>query len=115
MTIALGTDAPTAPHQTSHNHFIALTTRSALEPGPQTYHEERAFAPAEALASLTQHAAEAGGFSDGIGRIIPGGRANLVVFDTNLFRNAADKLLESTVLRTLVDGDELWSLSAEEA
>ncbi|GAA1552044.1 MULTISPECIES: amidohydrolase [Brevibacterium] len=109
VTIALGTDAPTAPHQTSHNLFIALTTRSALEPGTQTYHEERAFAPASALTALTQHAAEAGGFVDGIGRILPGGRANLVVLDTDPFTADSDELLNSTVLRTLVDGELAWS------
>lgn len=109
VTIALGTDAPTAPHQTSHNLFIALTTRSALEPGTRTYHEERAFTPASALTALTKHAAEAGGFVDGIGTIVPGGRANLVALDTNPFSADADGLLRSRVLRTLVAGEELWS------
>lgn len=108
VRIALGTDAPTAPHQTAHNLFIALTTRSALIPGPQTYHAERAFTPSEALASLTHHAADAGGFSDGIGTILPGGRANLVVLDTNPFKGDTDTLLESRVLRTLVGGKQVW-------
>lgn len=109
VRIALGTDAPTAPHQTAHNLFIALTTRSALMPGPETYHVERAFTPAQALAGLTSHAAEAGGFDDDIGRIAPGRRANLVVLDTNPFTDGTDRLLDSTVLRTVVDGKQVWS------
>ena len=108
VRIALGTDAPTAPHQTAHNLFIALTTRSALMPGPETYHVERAFTPGQALAGLTHHAADAGGFDDGIGTIVPGGRANLVVLDANPFNDGTDKLLESAVLRTLVDGEQVW-------
>ncbi len=60
VPIALGTDAPTAPHEAAHNLFIALTTRSALEPGPAEYHPERAFTPAQALDGLTR-AGGAGG------------------------------------------------------
>ncbi|GAA1859632.1 amidohydrolase [Brevibacterium marinum] len=107
VRIALGTDAPTAPHQTTHNLFIALTTRSTLEPGPRTYHAERAFTPREALASLTRHGAAAGGFDAGIGTIAPGGPANLIVLDVNPFEDDTDKLLTSHVLRALIDGEHV--------
>lgn len=106
--IALGTDAPTAPHQMSHNLFIALTTRSALEPGDTNYHPERAFTPAQALGALTHAAARAGGFADGIGRITPGGRANLVVLDVDPFSDDQDRLLEAQVRATFVDGEVVW-------
>lgn len=106
--IALGTDAPTAPHQMSHNLFIALTTRSALEPGDSSYHPERAFTPAQALGALTHTSALAGGFADGIGRITPGGRANLVVLDVDPFSDDQDRLLEAQVRATFVDGEVVW-------
>lgn len=105
VKVALGTDAPTAPHFATHNLFIALTTRSALEPGSDVYHPERAFAPAEALEALTRHGSEAAGFDDGIGRIVPGGRANLVVLDIDPFAAEGEELLDAEVLHTVVDGD----------
>lgn len=108
VPIALGTDAPTAPHEASHNLFIALTTRSALAPGPAEYHPERAFTPAQALDGMTRAGARAGGFTDGVGEIVPGGRANLLVVSVNPFTGARDELLDSRVLQTIVDGDVLW-------
>lgn len=105
VRIALGTDAPTAPLEAAHNLFIALTTRSALSPGPAVYHPERAFTPGQALEGLTFAGALAGEFGDGIGRIVSGGRANLVVLDVNPFTGDPDDLLEATVLRTYVDGE----------
>ncbi|SMX70671.1 amidohydrolase [Brevibacterium linens] len=108
VRIALGTDAPTAPHQMSQNLFIALTTRSALEPGDANYHPERAFTPGQALSALTLASARAGGFADGIGEIAPGGRANLFVLDVDPFSDREDRLLEAQVRATIVDGEVTW-------
>lgn len=109
VRMALGTDAPTAPHITSHNLFIALTTRSALAPGEESYHPERAFSPAQALEALTLGAASAGGFKDGIGQIVPGGRANLTVIDVDPFNDDYEKLLDARTLSTFVDGEPVFA------
>ena len=53
VSITLGTDAPTAPHEPLPNLFIALTGGSALAPDREPYLPERAFTPAEALIALT--------------------------------------------------------------
>ena len=106
--MALGTDAPTAPHLASHNLFIALTTRSALKPGTEVYHPERAFTPARALSALTLASARAGGFDDGIGEIMPGGRANLMVLDADPFSDGSDALLKAHVKAVVIDDDVLW-------
>ncbi|WP_181274306.1 amidohydrolase [Brevibacterium oceani] len=109
VRMALGTDAPTAPHITSHNLFIALTTRSALAPGDESYHPERAFSPGQALEALTLGAASAGRFEDGIGRIVPGGRANFTVIDVNPFSDDYQKLLDAHTLSTFVDGEPVFA------
>ena len=109
VRIALGTDAPTAPHQAAHNLFIALTARSALSPGPETYHPERAFTAAQAMSSLTLGPARAGGFDDGIGELVPGGRANLVILDVDPFSADSGRLLHARVRSTMVDGELAWS------
>lgn len=108
VRIALGTDAPTAPHQMSHNLFIALTTRSALKPGDASYHPERAFSLRQALSALTRASARAGEFADGIGEIVPGGRANLLVLDVDPFSDDQDRLLDAQVRATIVDGEVAW-------
>src|SRR5699024_5063952 len=107
--MALGTDARTARQLTSHNLFNALTTRSALDPGPHTYHPERIVTPAQALEGLTFGPAVAGGFGDGVGELAPGGPANLVVLDVDPFADHSDRLLNARVLTTIVDGAAVWS------
>lgn len=105
VTLALGTDAPTAPHVAQHNLFIALTARSALDPSLPPYHPERSFSPADALEAMTLGAARAAGLSPEVGRIAPGYRANVAVFDVDPFTAPADDLLRARTLRVLVDGE----------
>lgn len=107
VRMALGTDAPTAPHLASHNLFIAMTTRSALRPGVETYHPERAFTPLQALSALTLEPARAGGFDDGIGEIIPGGRASLMVLDVDPVADDSDLLLTAQIRTVVVDDSVL--------
>lgn len=106
VPLALGTDAPTAPHESLPNLFIAMTAGSALEPGLAPYHPERVFVPAEALAAMTSGAARVSGIEADRGRIAPGYRANIAVFDTDPLRAPASELLGARVLLTLVDGVE---------
>ncbi|MGO3024132.1 MAG: amidohydrolase [Brevibacterium sp.] len=104
VTLALGTDAPTAPHLTSHNLFIAMTTRSALTPGSETYHPERAFGVGQALEALTRNPARAGLCGAGIGEIVAGEPANLVVLDVDPFVEDSERLLDAAVLTTIING-----------
>src|SRR5690606_6735280 len=49
VPLALGTDAPTAPHEVPNNLFIALTAKSALDHSREAYQPQRVFTPADAL------------------------------------------------------------------
>ncbi|MGI8393271.1 amidohydrolase [Leucobacter sp. W1038] len=105
VRIALGTDAPTAPHEAPHNLFIALTARSVLEAARAPYHPERVFTPADALEAMTFGGAWATGLENEVGTLAPGTRANFAVLDLNPFTDDPDRLVGTRVRLTVVDGE----------
>lgn len=104
VRLALGTDAPTAPHYAPNNLFIALTAKSVLDRSREPYQPQRVFTPADALEALTLGAAAATLREDEVGRIASGARANLVVWDANPLSDAPEALLDTAAVLTLVDG-----------
>lgn len=104
VALALGTDAPTAPHVAPDNLFIALTAESALDRSRAAYQPERVFTPAQALEALTLGAAAATGRADELGRIASGYRANIVVWAADPLVGAPAELLGTGATLTLVDG-----------
>ncbi len=104
VALALGTDAPTAPHVAPDNLFIALTAESALDRSRAAYQPERVFTPAQALEALTLGAAAATGRADELGRIASGYRANIAVWAADPLVGAPDELLGTGATLTLVDG-----------
>lgn len=108
VTLALGTDAPTAPHLAPDNLFISLTARSALERDRQPYHPERVFTPAEALQAFTLGTAIAAKRDDMTGRIASGYRANVVVWSANPLTGDPDELLGTSPQLTIIDGETVY-------
>ncbi|MFV0434472.1 MAG: amidohydrolase [Leucobacter sp.] len=105
--LALGTDAPTAPHYALRNLFIALTARSVLDASRDPYHPERVFTPADALEAYTASGARACSRETEAGRIATGYRANFCVLDANPLTDAPERLLDTRVLDNYVDGERL--------
>lgn len=105
VPIALGTDAPTAPHFAPDNLFIALTGRSALDTSRAAYEPSRVFTPAQALSAFTYGAAYASCVEDSVGRLASGYRANLVVWGAHALTDSPAALLGSRSVLTLVDGE----------
>ncbi len=105
VMLALGTDAPTAPHEAPNNLFIALTAKSALDRSREPYQPHRVFTPADALEALTLGTAYATRRDHELGRISAGFRANAVVWAANPLTDAPEKLLDSSAVLTLVDGE----------
>ncbi|WP_125100555.1 amidohydrolase [Leucobacter chromiireducens] len=104
VALALGTDAPTAPHVAPDNLFIALTAESALDRSRAPYQPERVFTPAQALEALTLGAATATGLGEELGRIASGYRANIAVWTADPLAGAPAELLGTGAALTLVDG-----------
>lgn len=105
VPLALGTDAPTAPHTAPDNLFIALTARSALDRDRPAYAPERVFTPEQALEALTLGPARATRRDDELGRLVPGARANLAVWEADALGGAPEALLGTGARLTLVDGE----------
>lgn len=105
VALALGTDAPTAPHVAPDNLFIALTAKSALDQSRPAYQPERVFTPAQALEAMTLGAATATGRGHELGRIETGFRANVTVWAANPLSGDPSGLLGSGAALTLVDGE----------
>ncbi len=112
VRLALGTDAPTAPHYAPNNLFIALTAKSVLDRSREPYQPQRVFTPADALEALTLGAATATLREDEVGRIASGARANLVVWDANPLSDAPEALLDTAAVLTLVDGAPAYDARA---
>ncbi|WP_416444178.1 amidohydrolase [Leucobacter sp. HNU] len=112
VRLALGTDAPTAPHHAPNNLFIALTAKSVLDRSREPYQPQRVFTPADALEALTLGAATATLREDEVGRIASGARANLVVWDANPLSDAPEALLDTAAVLTLVDGAPAYDARA---
>ncbi len=105
VTLALGTDAPTAPHEAPNNLYIALTAKSVLDQGRAAYHPERVFTPEQGLEAFTLGTAYATKRDHEFGRIAAGYRANVVVFKANPLAGDPEKLLGTAARLTLVDGE----------
>lgn len=105
VPIALGTDAPTAPHEAPDNLFIAITAKSVLERARPPYQPERVFTPEQALEAMTLGTAYAARRDDELGRIAAGYRANVVVHPVNALSDAPEALLGTAARLTLVDGE----------
>ncbi len=109
VRIAIGTDAPTAPHEAPHNLFIALTAKSVLEAQREAYAPERVFTPADALEAMTLGSAVAAGVENEVGQLRPGARANFIVLDTNPLVDSPETLLGTQVRMTVVNGEVRYS------
>ncbi|KAL4940144.1 hypothetical protein BDV06DRAFT_197361 [Aspergillus oleicola] len=104
--VALGTDAPTAPHFPFQNMYHATTRRSAVDPENQeTLNPEFALKLVEAVAGVTEGAAYSRFAEHSTGRLERGLAADFVVVDMVW---SPEKLLEARVCQTWYRGDKVY-------
>ncbi|WP_423183350.1 amidohydrolase [Arthrobacter sp. NyZ413] len=103
-TLALGSDAPTAPHEPLPNMYIATTRKSALDPSLPANLPKYALTLADALGHATRDAAYSCRRDHELGRLATGMLADFVVLDTNPFDAGLDSLLTASVAITVVGG-----------
>ncbi|KAG9774757.1 hypothetical protein ABEF93_005131 [Exophiala dermatitidis] len=106
VSLALGTDAPTAPNLPLPNMYIATTRRSAREP-ESTEVVNRHFAlPLLSAFSAATYGAAYSCFMDTItGRLAPGMKADFVVLDMQW---VPETLLQAKVVQTWFDGKKVF-------
>lgn len=114
-TLALSTDAPTAPHQPLPNMYIAATRRSALDPALEANLPRYALELADAFCHATRDAAYSCRAEDRQGRIAAGYLADFTVLDTNPLQADAAELLTNSTRLTVVGGKVAYDAGASPA
>ncbi|MDQ4213822.1 amidohydrolase [Microbacterium capsulatum] len=104
-TLALGTDAPTAPYDPLPNLYIAATRRSAFDPELPANVPGNAMAIADAVRRATRDAAYAARWDGELGVLRPGASADFAVLDTDPFRDGPEAFLDARVTRTVIAGE----------
>jgi len=103
--LAFGSDAPIEIFDPFIGLYAAVTRRREDGfPGPEGWHPEQRLSLAEALRAYTWGAAYAAGLEPRIGLLMPGYLADLTVLDCDIFALPPEALLETHVLRVMVDG-----------
>ena len=102
--LALGSDAPTAPHPPLPNMFIATTRMSAIDPSLPPNLPQYALPLAEALAHATRDAAYSCRWENVTGQLIRGKAADFVVLKQDPFTEGVDSLLTTEIAMTVVAG-----------
>ncbi|KAK3488456.1 amidohydrolase 3 [Neurospora crassa] len=105
--LALGSDAPTAPHAPLPNVYVGATRRSYREPDYQTtVNPHFALGVCEAVAAASQGVAYSCRDENRIGRLEKGMKADFTIVDMDWEK---EKLKEAKVLETWFDGRKVWS------
>lgn len=113
--LAFSTDAPTAPHESLPNLYIAATRRSALDGSFPPNHPEYAVPLADAVRHATRDAAYSCREEHVRGRLAPGLAADFAVIDRDPFELGEASLLEARVVRTVVAGRVEYETDADTA
>lgn len=105
--LALGSDAPTAPHSPLGNVYVGTTRRSYREPEmTATVNESFALGMCEAVAAATEGAAYSCFDEERVGRLAAGMKADFVVVDMEWEKT---KLMEARIKETWFDGKRVWA------
>ncbi len=104
-TLALGTDAPTAPFDPLPNLFIATTRRSAFDPSLPANVPGNAMAIADAVRRATRDAAYAARWDGELGVLRAGAAADFAILDADPFRDGVEAFLAAKVVTTVLAGE----------
>jgi predicted amidohydrolase YtcJ len=103
-TLALSTDAPTAPHAPLPNMFVATTRKSALDPNLPANLPKYALGLQAALQHATKDAAYSCRAEGEEGNLAPGFFADFAVLDGNPFDDRPEALLHNSPVLVVTGG-----------
>jgi predicted amidohydrolase YtcJ len=106
VRLALGTDYPVEPVAPFRGLYAAVTRKS--ENGKQEYFPEQKLTMDQALAAYTTGSAFGEFEEKEKGKLAPGMLADFVVLDLDVTAAAAEKVLTTKVLRTVVGGKTVY-------
>ena len=106
VTLAFGTDYPVEPVSPVRGLYAAVTRKS--EDGKQEFFPEQKLTMDQAIAAYTTGSAFAEFEEKEKGKLVPGMLADFVVLDRDVTAASPEKLLATTVLRTVVGGKTVY-------
>ncbi|MGK9220622.1 MULTISPECIES: amidohydrolase [unclassified Microbacterium] len=102
--LAFSTDAPTAPHASLANMYVATTRASALDASVPAVHPQFALPLDRSIVHATRDTAASIGDGGWRGRLVLGAAADFAVLDTDPFAAGPEALLSARVVTTVVAG-----------
>lgn len=108
--LALGSDFPVEPVNPLLGFYAAVTRQDAGGQPPGGWYSHQRLTREEALRGFTLDAAFAAFMEDQLGSLRPGKRADFVLLDQDIMSVPAQKLLETRVLATYLDGEAVFTL-----
>ncbi len=107
--LAFGTDAPTTPHWSLPNMYIASTRKSPVDDSFPALRPDWALPLEEAIIHATRESAWAAWLDHATGILTTGFAADLVVLDRDFFAEGPAALLETNVRMTMMNGEVVYS------
>jgi len=108
--LAFGTDAPTTPHWSLPNMYIASTRKSPVDDSLPALRPDWALPLEEAILHATRESAWAAWLDHVTGVLKPGFAADMVVLDRDFFAEGPASLLKTTVQLTMMNGEIVYSI-----
>lgn len=107
--IANGSDFPVEPHEPLLGFYASVTRQNEQGEPSEGWMPNERLTREQALKSFTIWAAHAAFMEDRVGSITPGKRADFTVLDTDIMACEPAKILDTKVLRTVVDGETVFT------
>ncbi|HWR31903.1 MAG TPA: amidohydrolase, partial [Chitinophagaceae bacterium] len=107
--LTFGSDWPVAPATPLEGIYAAVTRSTLDDKNPDGWYPEQKITVEQALKCYTVNNAYAGFQENKLGMLKKGMLADFVVLSENLFDIAPEKIKEVKVLRTVVNGKEVYS------
>ncbi len=112
VVLAHGSDFPVEIVNPLWGIYAGVTRQDAQGTPPGGWHPEQKLSLDEAIRGFTAGAAYAAFAEDRLGILVPGRKADLTMFDRDLFLAKPAELLSAHVILTLVDGAVAYDRSA---
>ncbi|HEU5164195.1 MAG TPA: amidohydrolase [Chitinophagaceae bacterium] len=107
-TLTFGSDWTVAPLKPLQGIYAAVTRRTLDDKNPHGWYPEQKISVEQALKCYTSNNAYAGFQENKLGILKKGMLADLVVLDENIFEIAPEKIKDVKVLRTIVNGKQVY-------
>ena len=114
IPLQFGSDAPVEPVNPVLGIFTAVERKNHKEKTDDTWFAEQSLTLEEAITGFTRQAAFTSGKENEFGVIAPGKLADLTIFDQNLFDVPKNQWPEIQVKMTIINGEIVYTKSAEE-